>query len=109
MRKSKLLSLGLAALLTLSSVSASATGLGRISDRKNLELRDGIHYSRFKSENELGRQDSYYIRFDYETAPLEAKVVFGPYIKGGDRLSEIVRAYEEEGKEVLFATNGDSY
>ena len=109
MRKSKLLSLGLAALLTLSSVSASATGLGRISDRKNLELRDGIHYSRIKSENELGRQDSYYIRFDYETAPLEAKVVFGPYIKGGDRLSEIVRAYEEEGKEVLFATNGDSY
>lgn len=101
------LSLGL--FLARPAFAEEVNGLGKINMNNPRPLTPEIMYHHIGSTNSFGPQNLHQIDFNYTNSPVKAKVLFGPYLKGGDRLSVLTKEFESKGNYVVFGINGDSY
>lgn len=108
------LSAVLLAALTLGILSAQVaasdvTGLGNVIFSWQREIYQGVTLERTFSENGSGQQKAYTVTFDPQNTDLQPILNYGPYVMGGDIMSDMVSQVEATGKKVVFAVNGDAY
>lgn len=84
-------------------------GLGEVSMEWNREIYNGVSLNHAISENTEGLQKSYTITYDPKTTEIKPLLSYGPYVMGGDIMSDMVRDEEASGSKVVFAINGDAY
>ncbi len=119
MAKSKRILVGfLAALMLLALMTgilaaqvaaADESGLGKVIFSWQREIYSGITLERTFSENASGQQKAYTVSFDPKSTDLQPILSYGPYVMGGDIMSDMVSQVEATGKRVVFAVNGDAY
>ena len=108
------LSAVLLAALTLGILSAQVaasdvSGLGNVIFSWQREIYQGVTLERTFSENGSGQQKAYTVTFDPQSTDLQPILNYGPYVMGGDIMSDMVSQVEATGKKVVFAVNGDAY
>ena len=84
-------------------------GLGQVSMDWSRDIYNGITLEHIISENENGLQKSYTVTYNPETTQVKPLLSYGPYVMGGDIMSDLVSQVEEDGSKVVFAINGDAY
>ena len=84
-------------------------GLGQVSMDWSRDIYNGITLEHIISENENGLQKSYTVTYNPETTQVKPLLSYGPYVMGGDIMSDLVSQAEEDGSKVVFAINGDAY
>lgn len=94
------LSLGL--FLARPAFAEEVNGLGKINMNNPRPLTPEIMYHHIGSTNSFGPQNLHQIDFNYTNSPVKAKVLFGPYLKGGDRLSVLTKEFESKGNYVVL-------
>lgn len=73
------------------------------------DIYNGVTLDHVASENEHGLQKSYTVTYDPQTTQIRPVLNYGPYVMGGDIMSDMVAQVEADGSKVVFAINGDAY
>lgn len=92
-----------------STQDAQTPGLGTVSMEWSRDIYNGVTLDHVASENEHGLQKSYTVTYDPQTTQIRPVLNYGPYVMGGDIMSDMVAQVEADGSKVVFAINGDAY
>lgn len=86
-----------------------APGLGEVSMEWSRDIYNGVALDHITSENEYGLQKSYTVTYNPTATEIRPVLNYGPYVMGGDIMSDMVAQVEADGSKVVFAINGDAY
>ena len=92
-----------------SAQDTQTPGLGTVSMEWSRDIYNGITLDHVASENEHGLQKSYTVTYDPQTTQIRPILNYGPYVMGGEIMSDMVAQVEADGSKVVFAINGDAY
>ena len=92
-----------------STQDTQTPGLGTVSMEWSRDIYNGVTLDHVASENEHGLQKSYTVTYDPQTTQIRPVLNYGPYVMGGDIMSDMVAQVEADGSKVVFAINGDAY
>ena len=90
-------------------VNGQKPGLGEVSMEWSRDIYNGVALDHITSENEHGLQKSYTVTYDPTATEIKPVLNYGPYVMGGDIMSDMVAQVEADGSKVVFAINGDAY